>query len=62
MRNLISHKKGRIDHIQINNIMSSEMGDAIINTDQNIKQVNESAVFGTVLISANSKGKIDKIS
>jgi hypothetical protein len=62
MDTLISHKNGMIGTIQVNNILSSEMGDAIINTDKNIKQVNASAVFGTVLISANSRGKIDKIS
>jgi hypothetical protein len=62
MKNLISHKNGKIDTVQISNILSSEMDDAIINTDQDIKQINASAVFGTKLISENSKGKIDKIS
>jgi hypothetical protein len=62
MKNLISHKNGKIDTVQISNILSSEMDDAIINTDQDIRQINASAVFGTKLISENSKGKIDKIS
>lgn len=62
MNTIISHKNGKIDTIQLNNIMSSEMGDAIIGTDQNIRQVNASAVYGTILISANSRKKIDNIS
>jgi len=62
MNSLISHKNGVIDTIQINNIMSSEMGDAIINTDQNIRQLNASAVFGAKLVSPKSKEKIEKLS
>ena len=62
MDTVISHKNGKIDTIQLNNVMSSEMGDAIINTDQNIRQLNASAVFGTSLISAKSRGKIDNFS
>ncbi len=58
MHSLISHKNGNIDTIQINNVMSSEMGDAIITTDQSIKRLNASAVFGTELISKNNKERI----
>jgi hypothetical protein len=42
--------------------MCSEMGDAIIITDNNIKRLNASAVYGAKLISANSVGKIETIS
>jgi hypothetical protein len=62
MNSLIAHKNGNIDTIQVNNIMCSEMGDAIIITDNNIKRLNASAVYGAKLISANSVGKIETIS
>ena len=62
MNTLLSNKKGDLDTIQVNNILSSEMGDAIIFTDRNIRQLNASAVFGTRLISPESGGKIEKIS
>jgi len=62
MKNLISNKNGKIDTIQVNNIMGSEIGDAFIITDNNIRQVNASAFFGAKLISPNGKGKIEKFS
>ncbi len=62
MNTLISHKKGKIGTVQISNILSAEMGDAIINTDQDIKQVNASGAFGAELISLSSRGKVEKIS
>lgn len=62
MNSLLSHKHGNIDTIQMNNIMGSEMGDAIIIAEKNIKQINASAVYGAQLVSANSVGKIEKIS
>lgn len=62
MKNLITHKNGKIDTIQINNILSSEMSDALIYNEQDIRQINANAVFGAELISESGKGKTAKIS
>jgi hypothetical protein len=62
MNSLISHKNGRIDTIQVNNMMGSEMGDAFIITDNDIRQLNAFACNGAKLLSPNGKGKIEKFS
>jgi hypothetical protein len=61
MEGLLSHKNGQIDTIQVNNIMCSDMGDAIIHTDQKIIQLNASAVFGALLVTSKSKDKIENL-
>jgi len=51
MNSLISHKNGNIGEIQINNVMASEMGEALIVTEkENIDQLNADAVYGAKLI------------
>ena len=60
MNTILYHKNGNIDTIQVNNILGSDLGDAIIINDNNIKQLNASAVFGAKLISEKSIGKIER--
>jgi hypothetical protein len=62
MKSLILHKIGVIEKVQVNNIMCSDMGDSIIITENDIRQLNASAVFGAKLISSNSVGKIENLS
>ena len=60
MNTILYHKNGNIDTIQVNNILGSDLGDAIIINDNNIKQLNAFAVYGAKLISEKSIGKIER--
>jgi hypothetical protein len=62
MDNIISHKNGTIETIQLTNVLGSEIEDAIIYSDKNIRQLNTYAVFGAELLSVKGIGKIEKLS